>query len=188
MRITVEREREPEPTSSLTLRSSGSFEIVEGPLAGEARLSGSGRSSRPASVLDEEAFLAATVFGDLGALDLGPHTPLAWGLHPAGLWSGRARIARALRAGISARRVLAGERDFQHPSPSLGTRNRVYLVLRCRAHPTGFFTESARTFFSLVPHEPDGRLETGAVCHGFPSRSEALAFAAGAQASWPREL
>ncbi|CAE7351933.1 unnamed protein product, partial [Symbiodinium pilosum] len=71
-----------------------------------------------------------------------------------GGWSSRARIARAIRAGVGAREVLAGHR-LPPSSPSVPAKNRFYIALRTSSRPQGFWTESSRVFFREVS-EPDG--------------------------------
>ena len=53
-----------------------------------------------------EQFLAADTAFALAALQLGSLESLAANLGTAGDWSGRTRVARAYRAGLSAREVL----------------------------------------------------------------------------------
>ncbi|CAL1159368.1 unnamed protein product, partial [Cladocopium goreaui] len=53
------------------------------------------------------------------------------------IWTSRARLARAFRAGVSAHRVLQGLFDKQvcPPGFSVRVRNQVYVVARCRQFP-----------------------------------------------------
>ena len=121
LRITVEQVREgPAPSAG----SEASFEVVdpeeiEEPLAGEG-------SSTPAEV---------------GLLQLGDLEHLALNLSDSGLWTGKARVARAYRAGLSAAEVLRGDRGAPVTSPKLELKNRYYICLRSQAYPAGFVTQ-----------------------------------------------
>ena len=85
-----------------------------------------------------------------------------------GGWSSRARIARAIRAGVGAREVLAGHR-LPPSSPSVPAKNRFYIALRTSSRPQGFWTESSRVFFREVS-EPDGaRFGSEVVSRSFAS-------------------
>lgn len=133
------------------------------------------------------------------ALVLGTSSPLALSALPIPLqepwlnqlrashpeWTGRARLARAFRAGVSAHLVLLG-RDGAVPSPAVPFRNSIYLVLRCHRYPRGFWTSSYKTYIEEVGDRPG--LEAGSVNHAFASRAEASAYLAGANQQWPREL
>ncbi|OLP99118.1 hypothetical protein AK812_SmicGene18347 [Symbiodinium microadriaticum] len=170
-RITIERAsaEPPSPTGSFILvnEDSGSgAQASTGPLAGEASTS---QASRGRSSDDD--FLEATTAEALAALSLGSFRDLARGIAALENWTSEARIARAVRAGISAAIVLSGARDFQERSPPLPTRNRIYVVLRCSSTPGGFVTEAYKTFAARVPKDGVGRLERAAVCHAFPSRT-----------------
>ena len=158
-----------------------------GPLAGERASDSQGRRLGNLS-LAEDTLLHASTLDELLAFDLGAHLHLCRGLSAGAPWTPQARIARAFRAGIAARLVLAGVTDYQQASLAVPFRNRCYIVLRCRAYPRGFYTEELATFRRHVPKDSAGRLEQGSVCHAFASRAEATAFAAGAQAPWPAEL
>ncbi|OLP74955.1 hypothetical protein AK812_SmicGene45344, partial [Symbiodinium microadriaticum] len=179
LRITIEQgeasasAREPSPTGSFILveGDSAGSQTETGPLARGSQASPSRAGSSP-----DEAFLDATTLAALGALELGPLARFARGLASVGDWSPAARVARAYRAGLSAKSVLEGRTDYQASSLPVPTRNRIYVVLRCRAEPEGFVTDNFRTFLGRVPKDQVGRLEKFAVCHAFASRSEASAF------------
>ena len=191
LRITIEQgeasasAREPSPTGSFILveGDSAGSQTETGPLARGSQASPSRAGSSP-----DEAFLDATTLAALGALELGPLARFARGLASVGDWSPAARVARAYRAGLSAKSVLEGRTDYQASSLPVPTRNRIYVVLRCRAEPEGFVTDNFRTFLGRVPKDQVGRLEKFAVCHAFASRSEASAFIEASGRQWPQEL
>eukprot|EP00435_Cladocopium_sp_Y103_P041784 s2396_g11.t1 len=64
-------------------------------------------------------------------------------------WHPRARIGRALRAGISARRVLDDEFDKQARSPSVPFRS-VYICLRCIRSESGWWTDSYAVYWPCI--------------------------------------
>lgn len=103
--------------------------------------------------------------------------------HPE--WTGRARLARAFRAGVSAHLVLVG-REGAVPSPIVPFRNAVYVVLRCRRFPHGFWTFSYKTYSDEVV-DPTG-FAAGSVSHAFATKAEAAAYIAGANQQWPPEV
>lgn len=82
----------------------------------------------------ERAILKARVAGEFEALV--PRLLLPAANHPSldslnPTWTPVARIGRALRAGISARRVLSGQFSKQAQSPHLPFKNKIYVCLRC---------------------------------------------------------
>ena len=83
-------------------------------------------------------------------------------------WGPAARAARALRAGVSARWVLTGAFHKQARSPKLSLNNQIYVVLWSRSHPGGFWTSDYSVFIDIVGTRTG--LETGCICHAFPSR------------------
>lgn len=101
-------------------------------------------------------------------------------------WSPAARATRALRAGVSARRVLTGAFHKQARSLNLTVPNNFYVVLWSRSHPGGFWTSRYQVFVELVC-APTG-LSSGCICHGFPSVIEVEIFLRGARRQWPPEL
>ena len=103
--------------------------------------------------LAEDTLLHASTLDELLAFDLGAHLHLCRGLSAGAPWTPQARIARAFRAGIAARLVLAGVTDYQQASLAVPFRNRCYIVLRCRAYPRGFYTEELATFRRHVPKD-----------------------------------
>ena len=101
-------------------------------------------------------------------------------------WSAEARLVRALRAGVSARRVLDEEFDKQARSLKLPVNSSIYVVLRCNLYPAGFYTWSYTAYIDLVGS--GSGLEPGSVSHGFPTLAEAEAFLRGARLQWPQQL
>ncbi|OLP88941.1 Sodium channel protein type 10 subunit alpha [Symbiodinium microadriaticum] len=184
----AEPPRSPSPSDSFVLvenlETGAQASSETGPLAGGARPVP--QTSEPTRSSDE-AFIEARTLQQLSELSLGGYTTLARRLGVVGPWSPEARIARAFRAGVSAGLVLRGERAYQESSLTLGTRNRVYIVLRCPSRPEGFYCENFGTFREHCPQSRFGRLDSGIICHGFPSRAEAEAFVFGSGSPWPQE-
>ena len=146
----------PEPVSS----AEEGFILVPGPLPPV-----SGRAS-------DEAFLVANTPRSLGSLGLGPAQTLVGQLRGAdNVWTPAARVARALRAGISARRKLDGVETHVNSSPALGLQNRIYICLRCPRHPNGFWTHSSQQYFEAVRGGGSDFAERS-VSHAFASRAE----------------
>lgn len=96
--------------------------------------------------------------------------------------SPEARVARAVRAGISAARVLAGRFPKQARSPSIPSQNEFYVCLRCQQLPQGL------VYITILQDEDTGRLQAGSVSHSFPSLPECEAFLRGAGKQWPEEV
>ena len=97
-----------------------------------------------------------------------------------GGWTSRARVARAIRAGVGAKQVLSGQRAVPPASPSVPVKNRFYIALRTSARPEGFWTESSRTYFREVAGPNGARFGPEVVSHSFASRTELTAYLAGA--------
>lgn len=119
---------------------------------------------------------------------LGPASYLQHRLRAAsGAWTARARIARALRAGVSAGDALAETNRAVIGSPPLDIKNQIYVVLRgAPGHQPGW-TISIRVYRSHVVSDPAEGFHIQSVSHAFPSRSEAEAFVIGARVQWPEE-
>ncbi len=102
------------------------------------------------------------------------------------VWSPAARIGRAYRAGLVARKHLDGE-YCDKCSPHLPIRNTIYLVLRTPGFLTGFWTGDFSVYQRLVINCPEAKngFSPTSVSHAFPTRTEADAFLAGAQCVWP---
>ena len=102
---------------------------------------------------------------------------------------GDIRIARAVRAGISAAQKLSGERAATVPSVKLcGCPNRWYVCLRGPNHPTGFVTSFYGIYHRNITIAGTTKFHPGGVSHAFPSLAEVTAFLAAARAQWPVEL
>ena len=106
-------------------------------------------------------------------------------------WHPRARIGRALRAGISARRVLDDEFDKQARSPSVPFENKIYICLRCIRSEAGWWTDSYSVYWPCIeaPASSGPRVfQNYSISHGFPTLAEGEAFLRGARRTWPRFL
>ena len=100
-------------------------------------------------------------------------------------WTAQARIGRAFRAGVVARRQLAGEIQ-SGASPSSPQRNTVYVVLRDRTGGRPFWGHQYHLFIAAVQDHSQRGFHQNAVCHAFPSQAEAEAYVAGAGEPWPQ--
>lgn len=121
--------------------------------------------------LEDRAIRAATI-GDLVQLPLPflDHLlPRLRGHHPE--WSPAARIARAFRAGVAARRRLDG--IFCEAS-SLSFRNCYYVCLRAARGEPGFWTSDYAAYLS--------RRRGPTACAQIP------AFLVGARKGWPQRV
>ena len=100
------------------------------------------------------------------------------------------RIARAVRAGISAAQKVSGERAATVASAKLTAScpNRWYICLRGPNHPTGFVTSFYGIYHRNITVAGTSKFHPSGVPHAFPSLAEATAFLAGARAQWPVEL
>ena len=175
------RRSPPPPSAEAAEPSTGSadaddFILVPGP------------ESSPSARASDEAFLAASTPRSLGSLGLGPAQALVGQLRGAdSAWTPAARIARALRAGIGARRKLDGSEHYVNGSPALGLQNRIYICLRSAQHPQGFWTNSSQQYLEGVRCPSGDRFGTS-VSHAFASRAESEAYLLGAGQRWPPQL
>lgn len=106
---------------------------------------------------------------------------------PLPFWTPRARIARAFRAGVVARRQLDGQIQC---GVSLNTpfRNSVYVVLRDRDSGASFWTASyPLSARSVLDPADQSEFSRGTVSHAFASQAEAEAYCAGTRTRWPQE-
>ena len=103
------------------------------------------------------------------------------------VWSGRARLGRAFRAGIIAKIRLDGDL-CELSSPSIPQRNAFYICLRCSRYPRGFWSSSYQSYIELIGTRGSSSLESGSISHAFPSKVEAEVYAAGANQPWPIEV
>ena len=101
-------------------------------------------------------------------------------------WTARVRAVRALRAGVSARRVWLGE--FHRQAASLGCPfdNHFYVVLQTRGRARPFFTASYEVYVEFVIEQ--GEFVPESISHGFATLAEVEIFCRGAQIQWPQEI
>lgn len=104
-------------------------------------------------------------------------------------WSARARLARAYRAGLQAREVLADLRRCVAGSPGLPAGQQGpshYVVLRSSVAPQGAWTSSYSTYWYLAadPLNPR-RFDPRGLSHSFLSEQESTAYLVGADRAWP---
>ena len=92
----------------------------------------------------------ATNVEQLEALELGHLAFLSRGLGSFAGWSGRARVARAFRAGASAREARRRGSFFQDPSLQILGFATDSICLVCCRHSEGFFTQSGSTYFREI--------------------------------------
>ncbi len=103
-------------------------------------------------------------------------------------WTPKARVVRAYRAGLIARRRLEGE-ILDHSSPGTPYRVSYYLILRSPRHPSGCWTMDYGRYLTAVgPSSADHTFADSSVSHGFASHAESEAFLVGAARPWPRHL
>ena len=137
----------------------------------------------------EDTVLEAATAGTLGALDLPQLESFARSLTASGDWTPKARVARAYRAGLSARRCLDRSEYCPLATPAIaGLRNCIYIVLTCPRHPDGGWTRSYRTFAAAVKGSSGEIFDKKALCHSFASQAEGDAYLLGASRGWPARL
>lgn len=103
------------------------------------------------------------------------------------VWTPRARLARAFRAGVIARRHLNGEYQTG-TSPGIPFRNSLYITLREAGNDTtGFWTTSYSAYARRVGrlNPTNGTFHPDSVSHAFPSSAEGEAYLLGARRRWP---
>lgn len=135
----------------------------------------------------EEQALAALTVAALINLDLRFLSHLESRLRSSDTtWTGRARIARAFRAGVAASRRLGGE---VRGETSLATpfRNSYYVILRAPGLAHGGWTSEYRAFAARVFRQ-DGEYHPNTITHGFATQAESSAYLAGARRPWPPQL
>lgn len=136
----------------------------------------------------EDSVIAAREPAALAALVLPFLTFLENRLRGAhAVWTPRARLARAFRAGVIARRHLEGE--FQTgTSPAIPFRNSLYIALREAGNDTtGFWTTSYSAYTRRVGrlNPTNGAFHPDSISHAFPSSAEGEAYLVGARRRWP---
>lgn len=136
----------------------------------------------------EEQVLAAETAAQLSALPLGFLQHLTARLRGSDrIWTPRARIGRAFRAGVAAYRRFNGEYQTES-SPGIPFRNQIYIILRSPNHPLGGWTSDYSLFIQSVQASTGQGFHRDSVCHSFPSQIEVDAYLAGARRPWPTQL
>ena len=136
----------------------------------------------------ERAALAATSPEELQALPLGFLQHLQSRLHGSdSTWTPAARIGRAFRAGLAARRRLAGRYTTER-SLTTPFRNTVYVILRSPDYPEGAWSLDYDKFFAACGGNRHHDFAPETICHSFATRTEAEAYLEGAGKGWPRQL
>lgn len=104
------------------------------------------------------------------------------------VWTPHARLVRAYRAGLLARRWLDGESSGED-SPAVPLRNSFYVVLRSRDNGPAFWTKHYNIYAAEVFVSRGGQqvFDRCAVSHAFASQAECSAYISGAQVAWPPE-
>ena len=143
--------------------------------------------SRQWSAEWKKALLEASTAAEILAVDLQCVEHLQRHLSAeVGAWTVRARLGRALRAGLAAKNKLEGVGTFER-SPDIGVSNRIYVVLRGAPGVEPCICHSARAYYQAVRLPGASQLHARSVSHACPSRAEAVAYVLGAQALWPPE-
>ena len=176
--ITVRRRRAEAAASPSSSFSASSFTVVPPqPEPADARPAGAPLAPQPLSDLDP------------ASSELGPRSVFVRRLHAAGEpWTARARIARAMRAGIAAAIALRGDSEFVARSLPLPISNRIYIALRSGSSPASFHTANYSRYFDRVSDPATGQFRTGSISHALASRAEAEAYCSAAGQPWPAEL
>ena len=99
-------------------------------------------------------------------------------------WTAEARLGRAFRAGVVARRRLGGE-DCDLTSPSVPFKNGCYICLRGPGNSVGFWTSSYH--WNIQEGRSGTGLNPASIFHAFASHTEAAAYLAGARRPWPEK-
>lgn len=134
----------------------------------------------------QERVLAATAVAQLESLVLPFLSFFSARLRPVhSIWTPRARIARAFRAGVSAQRRLSG---IYCDSSALGLplRNTIYICLRGGDNPEPFWTTSYSVYVGRVRGDR-ADFHQDSVSQAFPSRAEVEAYLVGACQPWPAQ-
>lgn len=135
----------------------------------------------------ENSILSCYSSADFEAADLTPVLHLARRLQTVGDgWTGKARVGRALRAGLTARQVLDGHLGVPLHTPALpnALAERVYVVLRAAPGSEPGWTNTASLYFAAVLGA-DSDFHPRSISHSFASRAEAEAYLIGARTVWP---
>lgn len=105
---------------------------------------------------------------------------------PGYVWTLEARATRALRAGLSARRVLQGRGRFPVKSPRISAESSIYVVLRSNGDPSSWWCRNFILYKSLLAG-PRG-FQPGSLSHSFATEAEAELYLIGAGRGWPVQL
>eukprot|EP00438_Fugacium_kawagutii_P033962 Skav229527 [mRNA] locus=scaffold451:52057:52656:+ [translate_table: standard] len=142
------------------------------------------------SVEIENQTLAANLPGEYAALDLDFLSHLERRLtavHP--IWTAKARIGRAFKAGLVARNLLDHSGPTATETPSIPFRNTIYVILRSPSLPQGGWTLSYNRFLAQCGGDRShGAFHPSTVCHAFATRTEADVYLVGAKKTWPPQL
>lgn len=130
------------------------------------------QASEPAALADLDLPFLDSLVGNLRGTD--------------SAWTARARLGRAFRAGVAARRRLDGE-FCDISSPGIPFRNSYYIVLRGPGNGPGFWTQNYVTYIGRVGDSNRG-LHPDSISHAFASQAEAEAFLVGSRQRWPQRV
>lgn len=126
----------------------------------EAERGQPGAAPHPWTTAWEEQLIAAQTAEQIVAVDLSPLDSLQrtrGHLTTAGGWDERARLGRALRSGVIAKRCLISGDYKTEPLPSsLPLRTTIFVCLHCPGYRQGFWSRRNRPFLELVG-DPAGR-------------------------------
>lgn len=153
--------------------------------------SSSGESAgrpQPWSLHWEEQLLQARSPEEALVCDLSPIDSERGTLSTSAGWNERARLGRALRAGIEAKRCLCSGNFRVTKLPDLQVRIQLRVVLFCPDRPEGFWSRSSRPFFNFIG-DATGRGQgpdpPSSVFGSFATEKEASAYLLGAGRPWP---
>ena len=179
--ITVRRRRAEAAASPSSSFSASPFTVVPPqPEPADTRPAGVPLAPQPLGDWEQQLLQALTPQA-LDQADLGPRSVFVRRLHAAGEpWTARARIARAVRAGIAAAIALRGDSEFVVRSLPLSVSNRIYIALRSGSSPASFYTANYSRYFDRVSDPATGQFRTGSISHAFASRAEAEAYCSAA--------
>ena len=103
------------------------------------------------------------------------------------VWTPRARLARAFRAGVAACRRLEGQ-FVEASSPVIPFQNSIYIILRSPSLPAGGWTTNYSLFICNCGRNATSDFDRTTVCQSLATRVEADAFLLGARRPWPSQL
>lgn len=141
------------------------------------------------SAATRTALLRCRAIADLEQFDFPELADLCASLRVvASFDSARVRLARAVRAGLSAKDKLTGRIPATVASLPLAgfVVNKWYICLRCPKYPSGFLTQDYRRYIAEV-QDRHHRFHPQGVSHSFGSLEEVAVYLAGAQHQWPAD-